>query len=36
MGGDPVPGLHVALREWFEAFKAREIVRLRRIRHQKV
>ena len=22
MGGDPIPGPHVALREWFEAFKA--------------
>jgi len=22
VGGDPIPGLHVVLREWFEAFKS--------------
>ena len=24
MGGDPIPGFHVALRKWFEAIKTRD------------
>jgi len=28
VGGDPIPGLHVVLREWFEAIKSMPIPKI--------